>query len=58
MRNLEEIRAVIAKNRENNADDLYEGLSSAEIGRNSRASMFGDNDEAFPDQDEWSAWVD
>lgn len=38
--------------------DTYEGLTSAEIGEHSRAIMFGDNDEAFPSQEEWSRVVD
>ena len=32
--------------------------SSAEIGERNRAIMFGEDGEAFPDDDEWSAWVD
>jgi hypothetical protein len=35
-----------------------ETLSSAEIGRRNRALMFGENDEAFPSQEEWSRIVD
>lgn len=38
--------------------EKYDGLTSAEIGHYNRALMFGPDDEAFPDQDEWSAWVD
>jgi hypothetical protein len=33
-------------------------LSSAEIGEESRRIMFGENGEAWPDDAEWSAWVD
>ena len=58
MRNLEEIRAVIEANRERGADNLDEGLSSAEIGEESRAQMFGDDGAGFPDEHEWSCWVD
>ena len=47
-----------------NAETVAEGaaalkaLSSAEIGRRNRALMFGENDEAFPSDDEWSSIVD
>jgi hypothetical protein len=57
MRNLEEIRAVIADNRENDRP-TYEGLDSAEIGVDSRASMFGDNGEGYPGDSVWSSIVD
>jgi|Cruoilmetagenom7_1024161.scaffolds.fasta_scaffold09569_11 hypothetical protein len=57
MRALEEIRDIIdANNAAGRA--TFEGLTSAEIGRRNRALMFGDNDEAFPSEAEWSAWVD
>lgn len=36
----------------------YDGLTSAEIGAYNRVLMFGENDEAFPDQDTWSRIVD
>lgn len=57
MKSLSEIRATV---RDNLAEgrEQYAGLDSSEIGRLSRATMFGDNDEAFPDQDEWSSIVD
>lgn len=54
----EQILAIIQANRDANKDSIYEGLTSAEIGEYSRVQMFGRDDEAFPDNDEWSAWVD
>ena len=54
---IEQIEAVILDNAKNGRFS-YEGLSSAEIGQWNRRCMFGENDEAFPDQDEWSSWVD
>lgn len=38
--------------------ERYLGLASSEIGQYNRALMFGDNDEAFPSQEEWSRIVD
>jgi hypothetical protein len=57
MMNLEAIRNTINENRAAGREQ-YDGLSSAEIGRYNRALMFGDNDEAFPSDSEWSAIVD
>ena len=54
---LEYIRAKVTSNLKDGKDQ-YAGLTSSEIGRLSRAAMFGDNDEAFPDEAEWSAWTD
>ncbi|MCT4367053.1 MAG: hypothetical protein N3Z28_05210 [Synechococcaceae cyanobacterium MAG-AL2] len=36
----------------------YEGLTTAEIAAYNRVLMFGENDEAFPDPDEWARWTD
>jgi hypothetical protein len=55
---LDEIELQIAMNRWLQLDNPYDGLTSAEIGQWNRAQMFGENDEAFPDLDEWSAIVD
>jgi hypothetical protein len=38
--------------------DRYDGLTDSEIGIYSRYLMFGENDEAFPDEEEWSMIVD
>lgn len=54
----DEIAAIIQANREANKDSIYEGLDSSEIGEYSRVQMFGRDDEAFPSDEEWSAWVD
>jgi len=54
---LEHIKAVIAENRKSGRS-TYQGLDSSEIGEYNRALMFGDNDEAFPSQEEWSNIVD
>ena len=57
MKNLKIIEAVIAANREA-GDNIYEGLTSAEIGRYNQSLMFGDTSADEWDEDEWSAWVD
>ncbi len=36
----------------------YEGLKTSEIAEHSRRLMFGENNEAFPSQEEWSRIVD
>ena len=51
------LRALVSANLEAGKPQ-YDGLSSSEIGTLSGAAMFGDNDEAFPSQEEWSLWVD
>lgn len=56
-RSLAEIKAIMAENRKAGRHD-GEGLADDEIGRHSRAIMFGENDEAFPDADTWSSIVD
>lgn len=56
-RPLAEIKAIMAENRKAGRRE-GEGLTSSEIGRHSRALMFGENDEAFPDADTWSSIVD
>lgn len=57
MDNLDRIRATIDANRIAGRDP-YVGLTSAEIGEYNRSVMFGTDDEAFPDEDTWSSWVD
>jgi hypothetical protein len=54
---LADIRAKIAENRRGGSE-TYAGLQSHEIGKYNRALMFGDNDEAFPGQDEWRKVTD
>lgn len=54
---LARIRATVAANK-SAGRDTFAGLTSSEIADRNGAEMFGDNDEAFPDQAEWSAWVD
>jgi hypothetical protein len=56
-RSLPEIRAVIDANR-TAGRHTFEGLESSEVGAYHRALMFGENDEAFPDQATWSRIVD
>jgi len=56
-RSLAEIKAIMAENRKAGRRE-EDGLTSSEIGRQSRAIMFGENDEAFPDADTWSSIVD
>lgn len=57
MKTLDEIRDAIRQNREAGRE-TYAGLCSAEIGRYNGALMFGDDDEAFPDQETWSRLTD
>ena len=57
MADLERIKATVRANQLAGRQP-YEGLESSEIGKHSRACMFGDNDEAFPDRAEWSRIVD
>lgn len=54
---LRQIKEVIAANRAAGRE-TYAGLESSEIGTYSRFLMFGENDEAFPSQEEWSRIVD
>lgn len=54
---LKEIKEIIQANR-NEGRFTYEGLTSSEIGEYNHALMFGENDEAFPDKETWSAIVD
>jgi hypothetical protein len=57
MKDLQTIKANIRANQLAGREP-YAGLTSAEIGRYNGALMFGDNDEAFPDQETWSRIVD
>jgi len=57
MKTLNQIKEIIASNRQTGAY-LFEGLTSSEIGRYNGTLMFGDNDEAFPSDSEWSMIVD
>ena len=54
---IKEIKEIIKNNK---AEDRFqfEGLTSSEIGTYSRYLMFGDNDEAFPDQETWALIAD
>jgi hypothetical protein len=57
MKSLIQIKKVIATNREA-GNYLFENLESCEIGKYNGWIMFGDDDEAFPSQAEWSLIVD
>jgi hypothetical protein len=57
MKSLAQIIDVIAANREAGYY-LFENLESAEVGKYSGWLMHGDDDQAFPDQAEWSLIVD
>lgn len=41
-----------------NRRPTYDGLTTSQIADYSRVLMFGENDEAFPSDAEWAAWVD
>jgi hypothetical protein len=49
---IKEIKEII-KNNKSEDRFQFEGLTSSEIGAYSRSLMFGDADEAFPDQETW-----
>jgi hypothetical protein len=57
MKTLTEIKAIIQANRQSDAE-TYAGLDSAEIGKYNGRLMFGDDDQAFPSESEWSQIVD
>jgi len=57
MKTLSQIKEIIQLNRQTGAY-LFEGLTPSECGRYSGHLMFGDNDEAFPSDSEWSMIVD
>jgi hypothetical protein len=54
---LTEIKEII-KNNKAEGRFQFEGLTSSEIGAYSGYLMFGDNDEAFPDQETWALITD
>lgn len=54
---LETVKLAIERN-QNMGRNMYYGLTSSEIGVYNREAMFGEDDEAFPDEEEWSMWVD
>ena len=56
-RELDALRAQVRANRRAGRD-TYHGMSSSDIGRLNRATMFGDNGEGFPGDDIWSRIVD
>lgn len=54
---LKQIKSIISDNLKAGRG-MYEGLESSEIAQYNRYLMFGENDEAFPSQEEWSMIVD
>lgn len=58
MRTRDEVKAVILANAANPEAGTFDGLESSEIAEWHRVMMFGENDEAFPSQEEWSCIVD
>ena len=57
-RPIAEIKAVIAANAADPTKGSFDGLRSSEIAEYNRVLMFGENDEAFPSQEDWSHIVD
>lgn len=55
--NLNEIKEKIKVNHKKGLP-TYNGLSTSEISEYNRVLMFGENDEAFPSEMEWSRIVD
>jgi len=57
MTSITTIKAAV-RNNTNAGRDSYHGLTTEEIAAYNRALMFGDDDDAFPEQNEWSSAVD
>jgi hypothetical protein len=57
MKTIDQIKSIILSNR-NSQLATYSGLTSSEIGEYNRSLMFGDLDEAFPDQNSWMEITD
>ena len=57
MKTINQIKSIILSNR-NSQLAIYSGLTSSEIGEYNRSLMFGDLDEAFPDQNAWMEITD
>jgi hypothetical protein len=57
-RSYEELKASYLKNAQDPEKSTYHGWTTAEIASYNRRIMFGENDEAFPSQEEWSRIVD
>jgi len=56
-RSTAEVSAIIAANNASRRG-TFDGLRTSEISEYNRRLMFGENDEAFPSQEEWSRIVD
>lgn len=57
MKTLDQIRQTIRDNLDKQIEP-YAGLDSSEIGRHSRALMWGAEDEAYPGEAEWASITD
>lgn len=57
-RSMAEIKAIIQANSADPTRGTFDGLRSSEIAARNRLVMFGENDAAFPSQEEWSRIVD
>jgi hypothetical protein len=58
MRTREQLTAIYLENAQSSTKSLYDGFTTEEISEWSRRLMFGENDEAFPSEEDWSAIVD
>jgi hypothetical protein len=58
MRTYEQLRALYIANAQDPSKHTFDGFATEEIAEWHRRMMFGENDEAFPSQEEWSAIVD
>lgn len=58
MRTHEELSALYLSNAQDPLAATFDGFSTEEIAAFNRRLMFGENDEAFPSQEEWSMIVD
>lgn len=54
----EELRALYLSNAKDPAHGTFDGFTSSEIGAYNRRIMFGENDEAFPSDEEWRLITD
>ncbi len=58
MRTHIELTKLYLANAQDPAKGTFDGFTTEEIAAWSRRLMFGENDEAFPDHEQWSRVVD
>lgn len=58
MKTLGQIKEIILNNAKLGKEDRYEGLDSSEIGKYNGYLMWGEDDKAFPGNEEWARITD